>query len=432
MFSFLQQPFGKMPKFYICLFLLLSVSLSNCSPDLLVEPPQEVIVSTRPTQTVAMTLTPSATSTPSVPTETFTPTALPQPAATDTITPTPLPWAIKSLGDFVLFQGRTDDMDGINLMQTDGISRFIAEGDMLDGQPLSPLGNKFVFDHEGDPTSIESSPDQVGLVDLATGMFSTIDLLARPFKIYWSPDEKQFVYIARLENYLVQLVSYDVETNTNTILQEFLMENSGAYTRFNLIGFSPDGQQIAFIAKLNGQYDLYTLDTQALTLNQLTNTLEVELLASWSPIKNQLILGSTDVEDPRVFATWPYYSQRIELIGSDGLRTELFEDSNGITTVSWSPDGQRVVYPRNHTLCIMQVDTQVENCLQSEVLTKRSPAWREPAAWSANSQWLALRVLPLVGELCFQLYVIEVATTAIVGHHSSCRDSPVFWSRGTP
>jgi Tol biopolymer transport system component len=68
----------------------------------------------------------------------------------------------------------------------------------------------------------------------------------KPNSIYWSPDERQFVYITRREGHLIQLVSYDTETGKNNILQELSIEEYPAYLAFNLIGFSPDGQEIAF------------------------------------------------------------------------------------------------------------------------------------------------------------------------------------------
>ena len=56
--------------------------------------------------------------------------------------------------------------------------------------------------------------------------------------------------------------------------------------------WSPDGQQIAFVSNMDGQWDIYIMDSNEDRIQRLTNSVSEEKVPSWSP-NGQLIAFAT-------------------------------------------------------------------------------------------------------------------------------------------
>ncbi|MCZ7672014.1 MAG: hypothetical protein M5U34_35260 [Chloroflexi bacterium] len=48
-------------------------------------------------------------------------------------------------------------------------------------------------------------------------------------------------------------------------------------------GWSVDGQTIAYVADVEGQYDLFTINSETLEQQQLTDDPDIETMVLWSP-----------------------------------------------------------------------------------------------------------------------------------------------------
>src|SRR5690606_33198826 len=111
----------------------------------------------------------------------------------------------------------------------------------------------------------------------------------------------------------------------------------------------------AFVAKISEQYDLFVIEAETLNLRQLTFSPDTEVLVAWSPVANQLILG-TNPDPFGLDVSGPFKAQEFQLIDDTGNQLALFGSFDGfITTAAWSPDGQQIAYSVDDALCILLV-----------------------------------------------------------------------------
>ncbi|MBK8987687.1 MAG: hypothetical protein IPM39_16680 [Chloroflexi bacterium] len=197
---------------------------------------------------------------------------------------TPSPVSFEEDGMF-LYGATINDEDHIYALQPGGSSRFITKGIMLYGQAISPDGTKIVVD--ANPLSQQPSlPENVFIFDVETGEISPFNFLGvPPFKVFWSDDGSSILYLARHDEASPdQLVVYDVVSGENRVLVE--MEKI-LFTS----GWAVDGQTVAYVADVGGQYDLFTINSETLEQQQLTDDPDIETMVLWSPSSLQLLVG---------------------------------------------------------------------------------------------------------------------------------------------
>lgn len=333
--------------------------------------------------------------------------------------------------NFLLYQAHLTPSDLYLFNLQNLSSRFLREGQIVQGQPWSPDGTKFIFNPN--PSYRDNAQFPLSIYDWHSAHITELDLRipARSTAIFWSPDgQKLFYAIGFTTNPPIQMIVYDLVTGENEIIAEVFNESAAI---FSLAGWSPDSQKFAFITKLNGQIDLYTLDVRSAKVEQLTNSPEIEVLASWSPVENHLLVGITSSTDEAILYVPPGQAEELHLIDESGQRLPFPGESfRGVSTVAWSPHGQKIAYSIWGKLCILEIDSLSSSCplelrLPSEVY---STAFATPATWSADSQWLAFRTSNRDEVACHVLYVYEIAVGRLQEiKDGSCYNSPAYWSR---
>ncbi len=218
---------------------------------------------------------------------------------------------------------------------------------------------------------------------------------------------------------------YDFGQQTTEVLLEIALDNGAIVFTY---GWSSDSRQIAFVANLNGQYDLYTLDIETRTQHQITASSEVEVLAAWSPVDNQLVVITSPWE---WIESATFYGEMLQIIddtGSEILSLGLFDE---ITTASWSPNGQKIAYAANDQLCILTVAETSSNCpTENTILLDYATATEFPAAWSPDGNWLAFQSIELDAPQCYKLFLFDLTTNMLVDPDSpTCSFSNLYWSR---
>ncbi len=426
---------GNKTIFYqVLFFCLILAGCQTSTPEAAFEsaslPPTRTM-SAAATHTPSATATTNPTATPAEPSPvpvTATPTAIPATPTTAPTTASAIPFPVEG---FLLYGITTiDDESEIYALQPGGQSRFIAAGQMLGGQAFSPDGTKILVD-TNDWSKPPLTPDKVVILDLQTGEVLPLNLLAHPRGgVFWSADGDSLLYVDRYsEEGADKLLLYDLVSEENHILAE--MEGI-LYTA----GWSVDGRTIALVAKVNGQYDLFTVDSETLERQQLTDTSDVETMVLWSPTTSQLLVGVTP-DNGHVFEMWPWGIENLYLFDANSDTWQLFTDTFlSSESIAWSPDGKQVVYSDAGLLCIKDLETMTEICPLADVAPYNAyfaSGW-EPPVWSADGNWLAFRAY---NQTCFNIvYFLDLETNAVIPGDLGCDLSfgspiaPIYWLPG--
>ena len=340
--------------------------------------------------------------------------ATPAPSPIVTIAPTAPPAPSP-----VLLLGAGSDKTIIAAWPAGQTKQLVAHGSPLYGQPLSPDGRQMIIDAK--PDDKEPYPE-VAILNLLDGSIEPLKLLSKPNSVHWSPDGRYLLYVYWQE-IGDQLVLYDFASGDNTPIV-------GMDIIFLAAGWSPDGDQIAFVANDDGQFDLYVLDVVTRAVRRLTNTLAIEIAAVWSPVENTLLVG-TDRYDENVMREGYLVVTTLHLINSDGRSRPLgYYYYIAPLSLAWSPDGQQIAFDHNGAVCILDLTTSQTTC----PLTEATPyadyyaafgAW---PAWSPDGRWLAFRALRFKDDSCEGVYALEVATGEVsTVAEMSCLAGPLFW-----
>jgi Tol biopolymer transport system component len=314
-------------------------------------------------------------------------------------------------------------------MRPNGERRFLGRGLLWGGQPWSPDGLRLII---GPPDGHPDNGQVVTIANLATGETQRLELdyTAYGSNFDWSPDGNFLLYNRIIENNAVELRLYDFAQQTSGVLIE--IPRSFTSEPMPIAGWSADSKQIAFIGKLNGQFDLYTLEVETSALRQLTFSPEAETLAAWSPVSNQLVV----VTSPEPWMeSLPFFAEKLQVMDDTGIELIHLGPYEYMSTAAWSPDGQRIVYSADNGLCILDIATQDSTCpLEDTVLgSGYSIAQDYPAAWSADGNWLAFDAIKIPGLLCYRLFLLDFRTNTIVDPDvPSCMRSYLYWSRAAP
>lgn len=345
------------------------------------------------------------------------------PTATSTIEPSPT--TFRANGFLLYGITNIDGENQIYALQPSGESRFVTTGQMLTGQAFSPEGTKILVD-----TSDWSNPplaaDKVFVFDLETGETTPLNLLAHPRDgVFWARDGNALLYIARYSaDDTDQLVLYDIASGENQVLVEM---NGILFTA----GWAVDEQTIAYVAEVSEQYDLFTVNSNTLEKQQITNDSEIETMALWSPNSSQLLIGTT-LDERSAFELWPWGVEHLYLLDINADTKQLIVDKwLGSESVSWSPDGQQIAFSSG-LLCTKNLGTMMESCPLENVAPYNEyfASFWEPPVWSADGTWLAFRAY---NETCDMVYFLELISNTVIPGDLNCDVilespiAPMYW-----
>ena len=230
----------------------------------------------------------------------------------------------------------------------------------------------------------------------------------------WSPDGWQIVYAANYNNGTPQSYSELYIINADGT-GKFLIPNTrdGHHPRW-----SPSGIKIAFEQHLNGNGDIYVINTDGSNKIRLTTDPAQDGTPDWSPDGSEISFqserdGSQRFEgslyimnqdgskqrsiffSPQLFCTaWSQEGSRLIFgalqpvpgtsleyvdlftINPDGTDlTRITTSADGETYPSISPDGLRIVYMVNFRLFVMNIDGTGAHGLDARGRTDEDPAW---------------------------------------------------------
>lgn len=185
----------------------------------------------------------------------------------------------------------------------------------------------------------------------------------------YSPDGKQIVYQATLEDKSGELRIYDVESGGSRVLLK--TANAGLRPVW-----SPDGSRIAFQNKVEGQTDIFTIKPDGTELTNLTNNPASESAASWSQDGSRLVFVTNRGEN--------LGQSQVYIMNADGSDQHPLTPQKGWQyDAAWSPDGSHVAFACDKEdvsgdaldICVINADGSDEKRLLFRRGHDVLPAW---------------------------------------------------------
>jgi len=166
---------------------------------------------------------------------------------------------------------------------------------------------------------------QIRIYDSNTGeIIQILNEAYSPRRIYWLPDSK-FAYIAMNSETdrtdMINIVEAD-----GTLIQQ-LPNNANDYSHILDATFSPDGQQVAFMASINptfgrGTDDIYVTNLKGSDTINLTNGSGINLAPAWSPIEDWIAFESNRNGDYEIYLIKTDDQELIEITHNPASETD--------------------------------------------------------------------------------------------------------------
>jgi len=284
------------------------------SPTTTPGPTATPVVTPTPTTTPSSTPTPTPTSTPAV-------TSVPTPTPTPTPTSTPLAdaWIAFSRGS----TGVTYAGDDIYIISGDG--QHILQLTNYPGEEWlsswSPDGTRIVLEYQSD-----GHPDMYVMNVEGNTSIKLTDNLESEAQSSWSPDGLKIAFVQFDSDYVGDI---------------WVMNNDGS-SKVNLTvsattelcpRWSPDGNKIAYVGYYDGNFQIYTMDTDGNNKTRLTNAGN-NYYPVWSPDGSKIVFVSERDGNAEIY-----------IMSYDGSQqTRLTSNTIIDCCPSFSPDGRMIAF----------------------------------------------------------------------------------------
>jgi len=133
--------------------------------------------------------------------------------------------------------------------------------------------------------------------------------------------------------------------------------------------FSPNGRTIAFMGSVEGNSDIFTMDTNGKNRTRLTRLRSIEASPTWSPDGKRIAFVSDRYGTPQIFV--------MNADGSEAQRVTY--DGSYNTSPDWSPDGELIAYTSRTAgrfgIFLVDPDTLESRPLVGEAGNNEDPSW---------------------------------------------------------
>lgn len=246
----------------------------------------------------------------------------------------PFPWFRQSAPDTLIAFSSNHGTTNIYTMKPDGSDLRQLTTSPYDYQAVwSPDGTRIAF------TSRRDENEEIYVMN-ADGS-DQVNLTNHPAKDCepgWSPDGTQLVFVStrdgNAEIYTMNADGGNIQRLTDysqPASQEANMPSEGTPN------WSPDGTQIAFYSRRDGNHEIYVMNSDGSNVRRLTNHAALDWDPVWSPDGTQIAFQSARDGNDEIF-----------VMNADGTeQRNLSNNGQYDFSPSWSPDGQRLVFQSN-------------------------------------------------------------------------------------
>lgn len=152
---------------------------------------------------------------------------------------------------------------------------------------------------------------------------------------------------------------------------------------YPIVAYSPDGQQIAHVNNMTGQFNLWTIPSGGGYPRQLTSYTDNTVRAvAWSPDGKQLLIQADQNGDEQ---------HQIYIIGAEGgwpeALTHNLQAQHNLADDTWSPDGKTIAYSAND-VNPGDIDTVLRDMETGELRRLLTGGLYFPASWSPDGHYL--------------------------------------------
>jgi Tol biopolymer transport system component len=189
-----------------------------------------------------------------------------------------------------------------------------------------------------------------------------------------SPDEQTIAYVSPDGNNYSDIYLYEMDTETNRhLINDSKIEDMPAW--------SPDSRNIAYRSfqdQGNGNIFALNLDTDQITnLTPDSASVQIEVREpSWSPDGNSIVYSSNTSG-----------SMNLWIVNADGSSRQQITDSDYYSTdPAWSPDGEKIAFRRSYQggsdILILNLTDMTETRIEQ-------PGYQQSPSWSPDGRWIA-------------------------------------------
>ena len=188
----------------------------------------------------------------------------------------------------------------------------------------------------------------------------------------WSPDGKQIAFASRrdgnIDIYVIDVDGGNEQRLTNNPLYDYSPS------------WSPDGERIVFNARRDGHfkkdfdltYEIYVMDADGGNEQRLTENRKNDFSPSWSPDGKRIAFASDRKGD--------FLNYEIYVMDADGGNLQrLTENRHDDWFPSWSPDGERIAFMSerdgNDEIYVMDADGGNQKNLTNHPEKDNVPVW---------------------------------------------------------